>query len=94
MAINRRSFLRSTAIASAACIAGRGLRAAERRPASESSYKRGNTDWLAKRRSGIGIPFSQETQTRQGMRRGIEVLRPEAMEIPSTYRSKALNRSR
>jgi len=66
MAINRRSFLRSTAIASAACIAGRGLRAAEGRPASESSYERANTDWLAKCRFGIGIHWTAQTVPRTG----------------------------
>jgi hypothetical protein len=64
MAINRRSSLRSTAIASAACIADRELLAAQSQP--NPSYKRANTDWLAKCRFGIGIHWTAQTVPRTG----------------------------
>jgi hypothetical protein len=61
MRVTRRFFLQTTAIGSTACIVGRGLLAAESHPTSTSSYKRANTDWLAKCRFGIGIHWTAQT---------------------------------
>jgi len=66
MRLNRRCFLRTTTAAAAACIAGQGLLAAEEQPASDASYRRANTDWLAKCRFGIGVHWTAQTVPRRG----------------------------
>ena len=66
MRFNRRCFLRTTTAATAACVAGRGLLAAEGPTASDPAYKRANTDWLAKCRFGIGVHWTAQTVPRNG----------------------------
>jgi hypothetical protein len=66
MRLNRRSFLRTTTAAAAACMAGPRLVAAEEQPASDASYRRANTDWLAKCRFGVGVHWTAQTVPRSG----------------------------
>jgi len=66
MLVNRRSFLQSTAAGAAACITGHHLLAAEDQSESDASYKRANTDWLAKCRFGIGVHWTAQTVPRHG----------------------------
>ena len=66
MQFNRRCFLRTTTAATVACIAGQSLSSAEGPPTSEASYKRANTDWLAKCRFGIGVHWTAQTVPRSG----------------------------
>ena len=66
MRVTRRSFLQKTTAATVACIAGQRLLAAESQPASDSSYHRANTDWLAQCRFGIGVHWTAQTVPRSG----------------------------
>ena len=66
MRFNRRYFIRKTMAATAACISGYGLVAAGNPPVSDSSYKRANTDWLAKCRFGIGVHWTAQAVPRNG----------------------------
>ena len=66
MLVNRRFFLQSTATSAVACITCHRLLAAEDWPASDASYQRTNTDWLAKCRFGIGIHWTAQTVPRSG----------------------------
>jgi len=65
MRFNRRCFLRTTA-AAATCVAGRRLPAAESHSASDATYQRANTDWLARCRFGIGVHWTAQTVPRSG----------------------------
>jgi hypothetical protein len=59
-AMNRRRFLVITA--GAACLHGtRALASEQARP-----YTRPNTDWLAKRRYGVGVHWTAQTVPRKG----------------------------
>jgi hypothetical protein len=66
MLVNRRSFLQSTATSAAAFVTGHRLLAAADQPASDTSYKRANTDWLAQCRFGIGVHWTAQTVPRSG----------------------------
>ncbi|MFC1597555.1 alpha-L-fucosidase [Planctomycetota bacterium] len=59
--VTRRSFLRTTTAGTAACITGRRLLAEETKLGPDASYKRANTDWLARCRFGIGVHWTAQT---------------------------------
>ena len=66
MRLHRRYFLQTTTAATTAWIAGHTLCAGEERLASDVTYKRANTDWLANCRFGIGVHWTAQTVPRSG----------------------------
>jgi len=66
MRFNRRCFLHGATATAAACMAGRHAWAAAEADELDASYKRANTDWLAKCRFGIGVHWTAQTVPRSG----------------------------
>ena len=64
--ITRRSFLQTTTAGAAFATAGHCLLAGEEKPGPGFSYKRANTDWLARCRFGVGVHWTAQTVPRRG----------------------------